>query len=334
MSAMRRRQLQLFLAVLVAGIFAGLLYSVGIGEVRPLGIAISMAYGVLISAPIAAFETLVTNGEGRRWLRSLPLAVSLGLRVGIYSAVILTVQFGSLGHHLIGVPVDPGERDFSAVLTYSVGIAVLMNVGLEIAILIGPRTLWRFLTGRYHHPREERRFVLFVDVAGSTAAAERLGNLGIHSMLDQVFRIASQPVLEHGGEIHSYVGDTMIVTWPETAGQHPLSCFLGIRAALAGQARRLNAAFGLAPEVRGSLHFGSLVVGEIGDLKRSIVLQGDVMNATARLEAASRDVPGGFIVSDAARLRMGTPTGLAPLGELELRGRQERVTAWRLGNPA
>lgn len=330
MTALRRRQLQIFLAVVAAGMLAGIVYSVGIGEIRPIGIAISVAYGLLISAPIAALESLVTNGEGRRWLRSLPVAASLGLRVVIYSAVILTVQLGSLGHHVVGIPVGPGERDYAAVLTYSVGIALLLNIGLEIAILIGPSTLWRFLTGRYHRPQEERRFVLFVDVVGSTAAAERLGNRGIHTLLDRVFRVASMPVLEHRGEIHAYVGDTMIITWPETAGIRPLACFLGIRAALDAQAKRFTDAFGMAPEVRGSLHFGDLVVGEIGDLKRSIVLQGDVMNTAARLEAASREIDGGFVVSDAARLRMGAATGLAPLGPLDLRGRQEPIEAWRL----
>jgi class 3 adenylate cyclase len=40
--------------------------------------------------------------------------------------------------------------------------------------------------------------------------------------------------------------------------------------------------------VRGSLHFGAVVIGEIGDTRRDIVFHGDVMNTAARLEEASR----------------------------------------------
>ena len=35
--------------------------------------------------------------------------------------------------------------------------------------------LWRLMIGRYHRPREESRIFLFLDMEGSTAAAEKLG---------------------------------------------------------------------------------------------------------------------------------------------------------------
>ena len=49
--------------------------------------------------------------------------------------------------------------------------------------------------------------------------------------------------------------------------------------------------------IRGSLHFGPVIVGEIGDIKRAIVFNGDVMNSAARLEEHSRGVDGGFHVA-------------------------------------
>jgi adenylate cyclase len=330
MTARLRRQLQMFAAIIAGGIFAGLLYNVANGLTRPIDLLVGTTYGVLISAPLGGLELLTSQGRGRSWLRRLPLPVSLALRSLVYAGVILTVQVGSLGHHLLGLVPDVGARDLRVTIFYSVGVALLFNIALELSVILGPRTLWRLLTGRYHAPREEARFVLIVDVAGSTAAAERLGNLASHRLLDQVFRLASGPVLETGGEIHSYVGDAMIVTWPAGAGRRPLDCFLAIRRVLAAAAGRLAAEFGIAPGVHGSLHFGEMVVGEIGDLKRSIVLQGDVMNAAARLEAASRAVAGGFIVSEAARAQMGAGVELVALGPLDLRGRQAAMQAWRL----
>ena len=72
-------------------------------------------------------------------------------------------------------------------------IAVLTNLVLGIANLIGPRALLNFVTGRYHTPVEENRFVLFVDIAGSTGLAERLGGIGIHRLLDRTFRLLTLP---------------------------------------------------------------------------------------------------------------------------------------------
>jgi hypothetical protein len=40
--------------------------------------------------------------------------------------------------------------------------------------------------------------------------------------------------------------------------------------------------FGVVPCIRGSLHFGPVIVGEIGYIKRAIVFNGDVMNTAAR----------------------------------------------------
>ncbi len=72
----------------------------------------------------------------------------------------------------------------------------------------------------------------------------------------------------------------------------PLKCFLAMRAALAAKAARFENEFGAAPKIRGSLHFGTVIAGEIGSVKRAIVLNGDVMNTAARLEALSRDGEG------------------------------------------
>jgi class 3 adenylate cyclase len=76
-----------------------------------------------------------------------------------------------------------------------------------------------------------------------------------------------------------------------------------MREALVKASGNFERKFGHAPEVRGSLHFGAVVVGEIGDTRRDIVFHGDVMNTAARLGEASRHVLGGFLVSRSARSR-------------------------------
>jgi adenylate cyclase len=86
---------------------------------------------------------------------------------------------------------------------------------------------------------------------------------------------------------------------------------------------RFEAEFGVAPRIRGSLHFGPVIIGEIGDIKRAIVFNGDVMNTAARLEELSRNVEGGFVASRAAieRFRAEPPVPLRDLGVRDIRGK-------------
>ncbi len=53
--------------------------------------------------------------------------------------------------------------------------------------------------------------MLFVDIAGSTGLAERLGGVAIHRLLDRTFRLLTLAVVDYRGEVLNYVGDEVIV---------------------------------------------------------------------------------------------------------------------------
>jgi len=42
--------------------------------------------------------------------------------------------------------------------------------------------------------------------------------------------------------------------------------------------------FGVKPEFKAGLHFGKVISAQIGDLKREIVYNGDVLNTTSRIQ--------------------------------------------------
>ena len=170
---------------------------------------------------------------------------------------------------------------------------------------------------------------------------KRLGGvIGIHRLLDRIFRLLSLAVVaDYRGEVLNYVGDEVIVTWPERGGAvdcRPLRCFVAMRDELSRASGQFEREFGVAPRIRGSLHFGPVIVGEIGDIKRAIVFNGDVMNTAARLEELSRGVEGGFLVSRAAMERFGPPPPYAvrDLGQLPIRGRAGGIDVFGLDVPA
>lgn len=330
MDARLERKLRLFLTILIAGMTGGIVFICLNGGFSPSQFLIGMTYGLLISAAIGAFEFFCASGAMRDWLGALPFSASLAVRSAFYAAVIVLIQYFELGVRILGLTPDPAKKSFWDAVIFSAIFSIVLNLIFAITNIIGRNTLLNLVIGRYHTPVEENRFVLFVDIAGSTTLAERLGGLGIHRFLDRTFRTLTGAVVDYRGEILNYVGDEIIVTWPELTGAvdcRPLRCFLAMRATLLQLQTRFEKEFGVAPRIRGSLHFGPVIVGEIGDIKRAIVFNGDVMNTAARLEELSRNVDGGFLASRVAidRFESAPPVVLRDLGTRDIRGKSDSI---------
>jgi adenylate cyclase len=322
------KQLQSLAVIVACGTAAGLVFNVPQGRSAIVG----MTYGVTMSGVLGAVEIFILSDWLRDWLARFPFTVSLAIRTAVYAVIIAVLQWIQPGEHLMGLPRDDTTvtATFWNGFAYSAAISVLFNIGFAITNLIGGRSFFNFITGRYHTPVEENRFVLFVDIAGSTGLAEQLGGIAIHQLLDRTFRLLTLSVVDNRGEVLNYVGDEVIVTWPEKRGAvdcRPLRCFLGMRQDLAAASAQLQREFGVVTKIRGSLHFGPVIVGEIGDVKRAIVFNGDVMNTAARLEELSRKVEGGFLASHAAMERFTSPPPfpIRDLGRLEIRGRVDGI---------
>jgi adenylate cyclase len=339
MDARLERKLRLLGGIVAAGVVAGLVFNVTQGRTSPSSMVVGIAYGLLMTIVLGGLELFVLDGPMRPWLRGLSFTASLMVRSAIYAAIIVVIQWFQIGEVIAGLPREMSSRTFWFGFAFSAGISVAMNLALGITNIIGPRAFLNFITGRYHSPVEENRFVLFVDIAGSTGLAETLGGIAIHRLLDRTFRLLTLAVVDFRGEVLNYVGDEVIVTWPQRGGSldcRPLRCFAAMRDELSRAASQLKKEFGAAPRIRGSLHFGSVIIGEIGDVKRAIVFNGDVMNTAARLEELSRNVDGGFLASRAAMERFASvpPFAIRDLGRLPIRGRADGIDVVGIDVPA
>ena len=72
-----------------------------------------------------------------------------------------------------GVEPSPFRPGMVSDVVFSIAATFVFVSLTSIAQLIGPNVLASLLTGRYYHPREEQRIVLFLDLVGSTGIAER-----------------------------------------------------------------------------------------------------------------------------------------------------------------
>ena len=172
----------------------------------------------------------------------------------------------------------------------------------------------------------------------STAAAERLGEIDFHRLLNRLVTDLSGPIVLHDGQIHKYVGDELIATWPLARGLNDATC---VRACFAAFARLVahgadyEREFGAAAQVRASLHCGPVVVGEMGSVKKEIALQGDTLNTSARLVDACRDSGEAVIASADLLDRLVLPPGIAARsrGLIRLRGKEQAIGLCALVQP-
>ena len=194
--------------------------------------------------------------------------------------------------------------------------------------LLGPGTLMRYVTGRYHKPSAERRVFMFLDLKSSTMIAEAMGKERYYAFLNASFRDMSEPILDRSAEIYQYVGDEVILTWPLESGIRDANCirvFVEILGQIQSRREYYLHAFGRVPEFKAALHYGDVIAAEIGDIKKEICYFGDVLNTTARIQAKCNELGHLLIASEelVARLQLPLSVKSEALGQIALRGKAE-----------
>jgi adenylate cyclase len=328
------RHLPLALAIVVIGAVAGLGYD-WLFEIEDGAIG-AMLYGIVICGLAIGYQRGLIFPALSRRLRSLPSLAYILLSEMILAGFVLA---GTLiaGTFCWSVGLI-GGRSWSEAeiispkgLLYSLAIIVLFVFIVRIRDLLGADIFRNLMLGRYHRPINEERIFLFIDIAGSTAYAERHGDLRAQQFIAAIFEAMADPIRRHRGIIDDYIGDLAIVSWPLQPGRNParcLDCLIDIRRTVAAKATDWQRHFGQVPQFRAALHGGSVVTAEIGIDRHKIAYFGDVMNTTARLEALSRSLDESVLISDDVLRRLAPlPAALAvrPLGSHAIRGRGQAL---------
>ena len=293
---------------------------------------------VLISLLVGGYFLFVRDGWARSWFQRLGFRTDLVLS----SAIVLGLFLVGRAIGQVVTTRDPRrfllsftDTHLLYALPFFALVAVAVQFILQMNRLVGANVLGYFVAGVYHRPKAEERLFLFLDLAGSTRLAERLGSRRYFELLRRFVDDLTDPVLETGGEIYQYAGDEVVVTWPMAIGLQDAACvrcFFDIRAAIRRDAARYEREFGVVPAFRGGLHGGAVTAGELGDLRRQIVFVGDILNTAARLEEYAKRTGHDLVVSGAVLKPIALPPGIqcTPCGELALRGKESSVDAYGL----
>ncbi len=174
--------------------------------------------------------------------------------------------------------------------------------------------------------RSQTVVIVFADIVGFTAFAERTEPQAAIRLLRQFHENMERIIFRHEGTLDKFLGDGVMASFgtpdvrPDDA-KRACACVREMAEVILPE--------GLSISV--GAHRGDVVLGDVGSERRlEFATIGDTVNVAARLEAATREAGVRALVSDACLADAGDKNPFEYHGPLTLRGRKEPIDVWRL----
>ncbi len=182
----------------------------------------------------------------------------------------------------------------------------------------------------------ERRVVtmMFCDVKGSTAAAERLDPEEWSEIINGAFEHMITPVYTYEGTVARLMGDGILAFFGaplahEDDPQRAVLAALDILSGISPYREKIKNSWGIDLNVRVGINTGLVVVGSVGsDLSMEYTALGDAINLASRMEDTA--LPGTIQISEDTYKLLSQLFEFEPLGGIEIKGKSEPVFAYRV----
>ena len=170
--------------------------------------------------------------------------------------------------------------------------------------------------------------VVFADLSGYTAVAERMDPEAVKSLVDRSLQRLGEEVDRFGGRVDKYIGDNVMAVFGapvahEDDAERAVRAALGMQDAMAEINERLGATHGVNLALRVGVNTGEVVAGAVGD---GYTVIGDTVNVAARLQSAAQ--PGSVTVGERTFRATSQAIEYQELEPLTLKGKAEPVPAW------
>ncbi len=151
--------------------------------------------------------------------------------------------------------------------------------------------------------RTQNVAVLFADIVGFTAYADGRGPIEVIGTLRLFHERMEREVFRHGGTLDKYLGDGLMATFGTPfAGDSDAVNALRCAQAMIGSIAELNRERKNRNEppiqVSVGLHYGQVVLGDIGFNRLEFAVIGTAVNAASRLETLTREFGCAIVASD------------------------------------
>lgn len=301
---------------LLVAILMGLLYGMGLGLTgyyleRRIFRKLSLGKVLLLKTLISVVFIAITLSFLRFVLFDLLISPSL-----IITGVTLTDQAWGYMFYLL--------------MIYYFFMSLLIGFINQVNKKYGPGVLVPLLLGQYRTPREEERIFMFMDLKSSTATAERLGHLRYSAFIQDCFSDINEVLYPFCAQIYQYVGDEIVVMWPEQEGLKNQVCikfYFAVKNQFQKRSSYYITNYGFLPVFKAGMHMGKVTAVEIGEIKKDIAYHGDTLNTAARIQSVCNEHQENFLVSEylIKKIQVDETIKAVFLGPIVLKGKTEAV---------
>jgi adenylate cyclase len=178
--------------------------------------------------------------------------------------------------------------------------------------------------------------ILFTDLRGSTALAERATPEAAVATVNAYLRAMARAVIDEGGILDKFTGDGLMAIFG-AMGDAKSGAAAAARAAL--RMRADLAAVNAERSARGEptvgygvgINTGDVVLGAVGLPERSdYTAMGDTVNTAARMESLTKDLGTDVVVSEATAAQLDGTVTLRPLGTASVKGKSAPVAVFAI----
>ena len=177
----------------------------------------------------------------------------------------------------------------------------------------------------------ERRIVtiLFCDVKGSTAMAEKLDPEEWADIMNQAFDFLIAPIYQYEGTLARLMGDSVLAFFGapvahEDDAQRAILAALDIIKGIQPFREKIEGRYKLDFNVRVGINTGLVVVGGVGsDLFMEYTALGDAINIAARMEQTAE--PGTIQIAEDTHKKVAHLFDTESVAGLEIKGKQDPV---------
>lgn len=269
--------------------------------------------------------------------RSLSPYALVGLALALLG-VLFTVDYLALAHARLWLNLTLP----AVVLGATYGAIALAHYLHQLSLT---RTIHRAF-GRYLHPQLVHSLiatgfesepgarvatVLFTDVAGFTAMAERMAPSQVVHVLNEYFSAVTEPIERRGGLITQYQGDAVLAVF-NVPFANPDHAAEAVRAALEILAIVGERQFGgVRMATRIGINTGEVVAGSVGSESHvTYTVHGDAVNLAARLEALNKEHGTSLLISETTAALVADAFRCERIGQLPIRGKHKPVVVYRV----
>jgi adenylate cyclase len=297
------KSLKTLLIICVLGIIAGIIYQyldVGIVDYNAfvLGFFIGLGFGI--------FELFFVSKINRR-IKSYPLPIIITVNVLLYTLLVFIIA--NTTALIVGYFRGKNLKEFYDFLFriqqffligYSILVFVFIISFLQINRLLGKGVLAKLLLARYHKPVEENRIIMFLDLTSSSQIAEKLSPQNYSMFLKDFFLDLDDAITDTSGFVFQYVGDEVVVIWTPKDGISNSNCvksFFLAKEIIKSKENKYLEKYGVVPNFKAGIHYGKIVITEIGGTKQEIAYHGDTINTAARIRSTCHKLNSELLIS-------------------------------------